>query len=183
MTLVLKRPKPTAAYAAAARRRQRGVYALELALVFMVFFMMMYAIISFGLGFLVRESMQWAVEDGARAALQHQPKREARKQRAKEVVQNNLSWLPAELQASINQDDNFSFKICRMNDSTDCTDDMSAGAMKCDLDANLGCVLQMQLKLPYARHSFTPSITMGLMELAMPDLTATAQIFVDQKEF
>ena len=44
--------------AAAAHSRQRGVYALEWAIIFPVFFMLLYAIISFGLAFLVRESMQ-----------------------------------------------------------------------------------------------------------------------------
>lgn len=71
-------PPRTSGRTAAAPRRQRGVYALEWALVFIVFFMLLYAILGFGLGFLVRESMQWAVEDGARAALQFQTSRAAR---------------------------------------------------------------------------------------------------------
>lgn len=53
------------------RRRQRGVYALEWAIIFPVFFMLLYGIISYGLTMLVRESMQHAAEEGARAALRY----------------------------------------------------------------------------------------------------------------
>ncbi len=158
------------------RRRQRGVYALEWAIVFIVFFMLLYAIISFGLGFLVRESMQWAVEDGARAALQYQPSREDRQARALAVVKNNLDWLPAELKATINS--NFSFMVCELNNSANCP-----ANLVCDLDKNAPCMVQIRLTLPYAEHAFTPSLTLGLMEIAMPDLQAQAQIQVDQKGF
>ena len=163
--------------------RQRGVYALEWALVFVFFFMLLYAILSFGLGFLVRESMQWATEDGARAALQFRVDRQERRERAREAVRNNLAWLPAPLVASINSNDNFSFMICRLNDSASCTTDMAPEAMACDVDRNNPCMLQVRLRLPYAQHALTPSLTLGLLEVAMPDLQAQAQIVVDQKGF
>lgn len=157
-------------------RRQRGVYALEWALVFIAFFMLLYAILGFGLGFLVRESMQWAVEDGARAALQFQTSRAARQARALQVVKSNLSWLPAELRDTI--DSNFSFRVCELNNSTNCP-----ANLMCDIEKNAPCMLQVQLSLPYAQHAFTPSLTMGLLEVAMPDLQARAQMMVDQKGF
>lgn len=178
---MLQPPRPLRAFAAP--RRQRGVYALEWALVFIVFFMLLYAIVGFGLGFLVRESMQWATEDGARAALQFQDNRAARRARALEVVQGHLEWLPGELRASIGRGDNFSFLVCRLNDQASCTSSMAAEAIECDIDRNAPCMLQLRLTLPYARHSFTPSLTLGLMELAMPDLQAQAQLLVDQKRF
>ncbi|WP_200843610.1 TadE/TadG family type IV pilus assembly protein [Pantoea sp. 18069] len=157
-------------------RRQRGVYALEWALVFIVFFMLLYAILSFGLGFLVRESMQWAVEDGARAALQFKTSRTDRQARALAVVKNNLDWLPAQLKGTI--DSNFSFMVCELNNNANCPEDLV-----CDLDKNAPCMVQVRLTLPYAQHAFTPSLTMGLLEVAMPDLQAQAQIVVDQKGF
>lgn len=178
---MLQPPRPPRA--TAAPRRQRGVYALEWALVFIVFFMLLYAIVSFGLGFLVRESMQWATEDGARAALQFQDSREARRARALEVVHSHLAWLPAELRASIDSGSNFSFMVCRLNDEASCTASMAAEAMPCDIDKNAACMLQLRLTLPYARHAFTPSLTLGVLELAMPDLQAQAQLLVDQKSF
>lgn len=179
---MLQPPRPSKR-TAAAPRRQRGVYALEWALVFIVFFMLLYAILSFGLGFLVRESMQWAAEDGARAALQHKDSREARKTHARAVIRSNLNWLPAELLATMDSSDNFSFKICRLNSNASCTADMTPEAMLCDIDKNNPCMLQVRLKLPYAQHAFTPSLTLGLLEIAMPDLEAKAQIVVDQKGF
>lgn len=169
--------------APARRHRQRGVYALEWALVFSVFFMLLYGIVSFGLGFLVRESMQWATEDGARAALQFQPTREARRDRARQVVRANLDWLPTELLASIDRSDNFRFMVCRLNDSASCTTSMAPEAMECDIDSNAPCMVQLRLTLPYAEHPLTPSLTLGLMELAMPNLQAQAQLLVDQKGF
>ncbi|MNF14634.1 hypothetical protein D3C80_2169300 [compost metagenome] len=60
---------------------------------------------------------------------------------------------------------------------------MAAGAMLCDIDKNIPCMLQVRLKLPYAQHAFTPSLTLGLLEVAMPDLEAQAQIVIDQKGF
>lgn len=160
------------------RQRQRGVYALEWAIIFSAFFMLLYAIVSFGLGFLVRESMQWAVEDGARAALQYQADRTARKNKTKEVIATNLSWLPAELRTALSQGNNFRFQICRLNDSTSCTEDMTPSAMPCDAQAGQSCLVQVSISLPYAKHAFTPSLTMGLMELAMPNLQAQSQIQV-----
>lgn len=179
---MFQRPAPPL-NGAAWRRHQRGVYALEWALVFIAFFMLLYAIVSFGLGFLVRESMQWAAEDGARAALQFQNSRAVRKDRALAVVQSNLDWLPAGLKATINQGSNFSFMVCRLNDSASCTANMAPGAIACDPATNKPCMLQVRLTLPYAQHAFTPSLTMGLMEIAMPNLQAQAQILVDQEGF
>ena len=164
------------------RRRQRGVYALEWAIIFPVFFMLLYGIISFGLTFLVRESMQWAIEDGARAALQHQSTREARKQRALEVVKGNLSWLPSSLQATLNQGNNLRFMICSLN-SSNCTEDMSPSSLQCDIDTGHPCMVHVHIKLPYAQHSLTPSLSLGLIEATMPNLQAQAQILVDQKGF
>lgn len=168
---------------ATAHGRQRGVYALEWAIIFPVFFMLLYAIISFGLAFLVRESMQWAAEDGARAALQYQPNREERKQHALQVVKSNLGWLPSGLHTSLDQNSNLRFMICPLNDSSHCTEDMNAASLPCDVDAGHSCMIQVHIKLPYAQHSFTPSLSLGVIEAAMPDLQAHAQILVDQKGF
>lgn len=50
-------------------RRQHGATALEFALVFPVFFMLFYGILSFGFIGLARMSLQHAAEEGARSAL------------------------------------------------------------------------------------------------------------------
>ncbi|MFC7205677.1 hypothetical protein ACFQOZ_01435 [Comamonas endophytica] len=98
-------------------------------------------------------------------------------------MQGHLAWLPGELRASIDDGDNFSFMVCRLGDEASCTASMAAEAMECDIDRNAPCMLQLRLTLPYARHPFTPSLTLGLLELGLPDLQAQAQLLVDQKGF
>lgn len=56
-------------FALPAAHRQRGVYAIEFAFVFMVFFGMIYALICYGILFTFRLGLQNAAEEGARAAL------------------------------------------------------------------------------------------------------------------
>ncbi len=169
-------------------RRQRGVYAVEWAIVFVAFFMLLYAIVSFGLAYLVRESMQWAVEDAVRAALQQNPNASAAtarvlsKQQALAKMKSNLAWLPNDLLSKASDSANASFKICHLNDSNTCTEDMTKTALNCNNQGKPGCMFMLQLSLPYAKHSLTPSLSMGLMELAMPDLQAKAQIIVDQAD-
>lgn len=78
-----------------ASRRQRGAYAIEFALVFLIFFAVLYGIICYGLLFTFRMSMQNAAEEGARAALRYQSTVQARQDRAKAVAEQSVSWLPA----------------------------------------------------------------------------------------
>jgi Flp pilus assembly protein TadG len=77
-----------------AARRQRGAYAIEFALVFLIFFAVLYGIICYGMLFAFRMGVQNAAEDGARAALRYQPTLAARKDAAKTVATQSISWLP-----------------------------------------------------------------------------------------
>lgn len=52
-----------------ARRAQAGATAVEFALVFPVFFLLFYGLLTYGLIFLMRMGLQHAAEEGARAAL------------------------------------------------------------------------------------------------------------------
>ena len=56
-------------FAFSATHRQRGVYAIEFAFVFMIFFGLIYALICYGILFTYRLGLQNAAEEGARAAL------------------------------------------------------------------------------------------------------------------
>ncbi|RQS67063.1 pilus assembly protein [Burkholderia sp. Bp8963] len=56
-----------------ARRRQRGATAVEFALVFPMFFLIFYAIVTFGLIFAVQQNLTLAASEGARAALNYVP--------------------------------------------------------------------------------------------------------------
>lgn len=52
--------------------RQGGAYAMEFALVLPVMFVLSYAVMAFGLMFFMKQNLQFAAEQGARAALVYQ---------------------------------------------------------------------------------------------------------------
>lgn len=53
-------------------QRQRGVAAIEFAIVFPVFFAVLYGIVQYGMIFAAQQTLTLAAEEGARAALQYQ---------------------------------------------------------------------------------------------------------------
>ena len=76
-------------------RRQRGLYALEFAFVFLMLFGLLYASLCFGLMFAFRAGLQNAAEDGARAALRYQVDMPSRTGRATAVaLERTVGWLP-----------------------------------------------------------------------------------------
>jgi Flp pilus assembly protein TadG len=75
-------------------RFQRGAYAVEFALVFLIFFGVLYGIICYGMLFAFRMGVQNAAEDGARAALRYQPTLQARRDYAQTIATQRISWLP-----------------------------------------------------------------------------------------
>ncbi len=78
------------------RRAQRGVYAIEYAMAFLLFFGLVYAIICYSIVFAFRFGLQNAAEDGARAALRHQSSLAARQLMAQQVArERSLGWKPA----------------------------------------------------------------------------------------
>jgi Flp pilus assembly protein TadG len=76
-------------------RSQRGVYAVEFALVFLILFALIYGIICYGMIFTFRMGLQNAAEDGARAALQYQNTVDGRRQRAQTVAGVQSNWMPS----------------------------------------------------------------------------------------
>ncbi len=98
-------------------RCQRGVYAIEFAMVFLIFFTLLYAVICYGMLFAFRLGLQNAAEDGARAALQYQSSIENRWKRAEAVAYSQSSWMPG-----IKKED-VSARICRVEGEgvTQCT--------------------------------------------------------------
>jgi len=155
------------------RKRQQGVYVIEWAFVFPVFFVLLYALIAYGLAFLVRESMQLAAEDGARAALQFQPERSQRFEQAQSVVQQRLSWLPIALRPSTQ---NIQVSLCRLTgDATPiCKPDLICGT-----NLENRCTVQVSFTIDYGTAPLAPPLP-GL-SLWMPDeMAASASILVDQ---
>jgi len=74
---------------------QRGAYAVEFAMVFLIFFTLLYGIISYGMLFAFRLGLQNAAEDGARAALRYQSTLAARSTQAKATATLSANWMPA----------------------------------------------------------------------------------------
>lgn len=56
-----------------ASRRQSGAHAVEYAIIFPVFFVLLYGTLAYGLIFTMRLGLQYAAEEGAREALRYQP--------------------------------------------------------------------------------------------------------------
>lgn len=73
---------------------QGGAAAVEFALVLMAFFAIFYAVVQYGLAFLLQQSLTMAVEEGARAALRDAADDATRRSRAQATVAAALSWLP-----------------------------------------------------------------------------------------
>ena len=73
--------------------RQRGVYAIEFGLVFLIFFLVLYAILAYGVIFAIQQTLNGAAQSGARTALTWQGS-EADRQAAVEAEVKRLSgWL------------------------------------------------------------------------------------------
>ena len=165
----------------ASRHRQRGVYALEWAIIFPVFFMLLYAILSYGLTFLTRESMQHAVEEGARAALRYplgvvSPDWNHRKAAAIASIQSNLAWLPASIRPT---DANIKFTVCRISDST-CTADTALNP-KLSCDVNLPCMVYVSYSISnYNSGAIAPAIP-GLGLILPSSLQANASLVMDRR--
>lgn len=82
-------------------RKQRGAYAVEFALVFLIFFTLLYGIICYGMVFAFRLGLQNAAEDGARAALRYQPDLPTQAAQARTVATAQASWLPSAATLSV----------------------------------------------------------------------------------
>lgn len=75
------------------RRPQRGVYAIEFALVYLIFFALLYAVICYGILFTVRVGLQNAAEEGARAGLRYQTNWALRLREAESETNKRLAWM------------------------------------------------------------------------------------------
>jgi Flp pilus assembly protein TadG len=80
-------------------RKQRGAAAIEAALLFVIFFTLFYAIVSYSMPILMMQAFQHAASAGARAAVAVDPTKEgyeaAVENKVKAIVGDLLDWLPA----------------------------------------------------------------------------------------
>lgn len=159
---------PDARLKAALRGRQQGIYALEWAYIFPVLFALLYACVSYGLVFLVSQSMQLAAEDGARVTLRYQPTRTDRLNAARLLVQERMSWLPSPLQPVAGA---ITVNVCRLQDLTQC-----AASISCGAPVQERCMVQVSFSIAYASSPMVPSFGLPLPAA----LTARASILVDK---
>lgn len=75
------------------RRGQRGAVAVEFAMVFVIFFILLYGGIAYGMIFAIKHSFTQAAAEGARAALQDVGDLDARKALALDTATQIVSWL------------------------------------------------------------------------------------------
>lgn len=84
------------------RHKQCGAAAIEFALLFILFFVVFYALVSYAFAMMLQESFQHAAEEGARAAIavdslafaSNADYQSAVETQAGTMVGNSLAWLP-----------------------------------------------------------------------------------------
>lgn len=137
------------------RHHQRGVVAVEFALVFTVFFAIFYAIVGFGLILVSQQSLTLAAEEGARAALRHPGlgnNLTTRLDNARAAADSAMAWLPAGGRESA-----------------------TAVAENCDY-TSLTCV-RVQVRYNYGASPLVPNLPLfGLIFPATLDSTAVMQL-------
>lgn len=101
---------PTKTTVRSLRKSQTGVAAIEFALLFVVFFSLFYAMVSYALVMLLQSAFVHAAEEGARAAIAVDRLAYANNQaylsngvepRVRSVVGNALDWLPAKPKSKV----------------------------------------------------------------------------------
>ena len=104
----------------ALRRSQAGAAAIEAALMFVIFFTLFYAIVSYSLPLLMVQAFNHAAASGARSAVAVEPDAFADTNsyiqngvipRARTVVGNTLSWLPASAGQAVLGDGNSNVQV------------------------------------------------------------------------
>ncbi|MES3009480.1 MAG: TadE/TadG family type IV pilus assembly protein [Pseudomonadota bacterium] len=150
--------------------QQSGVYAIEFALVFPVFFLLAYGVLAFALVFFMRLNLQHATEEGARAALQYQTTQSARLQRAVTVTQSQTSWMPV-LPVVVAD-------ICPINSGCQPTSTPGAPAIACGDTMSEACQIVVVANYDYAANPLIPEL-LGLGLLLPNTLRAVAAVLVD----
>lgn len=138
------------------RRRsapQAGVYALEYALVFPIFFLILYAVLGYGLLFTVRLSLQNAAEEGARAALKYQVTRAERLDHAEAEAKKYLTWLSSSAL-------NVSVQICTLSSVRDANGTcLPVSELDCASSAKDDiCSVEVSVRYDYEGYALAPNI-------------------------
>ncbi|MEO6920004.1 MAG: TadE family protein [Collimonas sp.] len=136
---------------------QRGIAAIEFALIFPVFFLLLYGIITYVLIFLAQQSLTMAAEEGARAALRYTPIAANRGPNGCNTANQMISWLGANA-------------VCA-----------PVGPFTCTFPAGTTAqCITVNVIYPYRAHPLVPLLLGSLMNVAVPNtLTSKATVQID----
>ncbi|AFQ48333.1 TadE/TadG family type IV pilus assembly protein [Burkholderia cepacia] len=132
--------------------RQRGATAVEFAIIFPLFFVICYAIICFGMIFVIQQSLTFAASEGARASLNYAPDLTTRTAKAQATAQNVVGWLNISAPNVVVQ------------------------APACKYDATLYC---LQVTVSYSPQAWVSTMPLMGTILTQP-LTSTAVVQISQ---
>ncbi|MET3181270.1 UNVERIFIED_ORG: Flp pilus assembly protein TadG [Variovorax guangxiensis] len=134
-------------------------------MVFLIFFVLLYGSISYGILFVLRMGLQNAAEDGARAALRYQPDLPSRATQAQAVATAQTSWLPSTVTLNV------AATVCQVANNN-CTPSV-VGA--CGISWSTRCQMVVTVTASNMRRLLPP-----LPAFAMPDqLIGRATILLD----
>ncbi|NTZ82148.1 pilus assembly protein [Burkholderia metallica] len=146
------------------RRRERGATAIEFALMLPVFFLILYAIITYGMIFAAQQNLTLAATEGARAALNYQ-----QVGAAASVQAAQQAALAARAQAACTAATNLTTWL----KGATCSPTQQGN---CSYDPTMLCV-QITLTYPYSQSPLIPSFPLLGSLLPVPStLTGTAMV-------
>lgn len=156
----------------ARQARQRGAYAVEYALVFPIFFVLVYGALSLAVVMTMRMSLQHAAEEGARAALRYSVQLDGRRQAVNTVVQSQTNWMPGPREVSS--------AVCVLGG--ECEPVATAAPIVvppvCGNEVNTACQVVVAVRYDYASSPVFPALP-GLGFLLPNSLQGRASVLVD----
>lgn len=149
--------------------RQRGVYAVEFGLVFLIFFLVLYAVLTYGLIFAAQQSLNHAAEDSARRALAWGASPDIRVTAARNRATEATAWISHLAGSGPGLD----IKVCyyidgspdEASDSDTCTEPPNDGDIKVDI------------RFPYRNAPLIPTLVrIGIPEYLYAEATVNLDI-------
>lgn len=148
------------------------MYAVEFALVFPIFFALVYGALSLAVVMTMRMGLQNAAEEGARAALRYNIQLDGRRQTANAVVQSQTNWMPGPRTVLS--------AVCAL--SAECVPVATATPVTvpptCGNSVATACQVVVAVRYDYAANPVFPPIP-GLGVLLPKSLEGRASVLVD----
>ncbi|WP_082985234.1 TadE/TadG family type IV pilus assembly protein [Orrella dioscoreae] len=148
---------------------QRGAYAVEFGLVFLAFFFVLYAVLTYGLIFTAQQALNIAAQDGARGALRWQQGDAAMVQRARlahALALDHAKWI-----RDMAGQEGVRIAVCG-------NAGLLAGEGACGADLPARDEIEVRVSYAYRQAPLVPDISLGLMgALFLPEqLAAQAKV-------